>query len=649
MAKLRYLIFFICLYTNPLSAVELGQLQVDSYINEPLSASLKLNDVNALNLEDIKFSLAGQKQYEKLMNMPRPAYLNTVKFNVTTDTDNIHTLLISTHQRVIEPIVNILLRVTEKQSSFFKKFTLFLDPQSIQTDVKPFSNKNENHGAQTSLLEKPQKQAKPVNNSDKPTITVINQSISIIAQNSSLHDRYSVYQIMRAFYLQNPDDFDKGNIDKLISGSILIFPGETDIAEVPRQKAISFVYSVSRDYPSAWQSTNQSNVEAASPATTKKPELKVTEPSSGSRPVAEPIDTPAKLIIATMQKNLQDWHSVVSEFSSLSSILESQNKAIQTQNRALQAMTNDLGHHEEKIFQLSLRLNNLESLQQTLSSKNPTSTTREQPLMASQSQLIDRQKDTIETINLQLLGKNEKISQLKKQLLSLNKENLTHFNVPLPEKTQAPEPKAIIENTAPQIITSIEEDSFTSKLWFMLILISVISIIAGREWIWHRRLKTRGQRAEKRTERKVNSAKPETKKPSTYKASEDTGEIELKDLNFTNKKKENQDNVVSNQSSLKLESNSIDEVKIEVDVLLAYEQYSEAMQLLSASREKFGQDPWLDIKELETLASARQCDEFFSRFDEKKIKLEEELPMAWGKIEKVRKQLCKEFKISAVQ
>ena len=46
------------------------------------------------------------------------------------------------------------------------------------------------------------------------------------------------------------------------------------------------------------------------------------------------------------------------------------------------------------------------------------------------------------------------------------------------------------------------------------------------------------------------------------------------------------------KSNLRLESGSIEDVKIEIDILLLYEQYDEALLLINTSRERFGENIW---------------------------------------------------------
>jgi len=450
---------------------------------------------------------------------------------------------------------------------------------------------------------------------------------------------------MRAFYLVNPQSFENGNINKIISGSDLIVPTESLIAEVPRQKAINFVYAVSKDQSSATSkqvSQAQSGIpplELNRPALIKplNPELIADDDST-----AKPTNQAVKPSSNNMQQDLESWRSVAEEFSSLSAIVESQNKAVKNQNTALKTLSSELDNHEQKILELSLRINSLESLQHNVGEQNSQRTPAANRVIADQTAVIDIQKTRIETFNRQLQDKDQKLAGLQNQLKSLNETTVTVAPPPLPDKKQSPQPEAISDTDASKIITHTQQDLPVSPtIWIILTLLGIALIFAARKWFWRRRLNSVQPAA-----KKIEKVNPAREKSSNYHPDKDSGGIELKDLNIAQK---NPQDTVLDQPDLKLESSSINEIKIEIDVLLAYEQYSDAMNLVQSSRERFGEDAWLDIKELEILASSRQCDKFFAQFNIKKSKLEHELPRPWGKIEKLRKQLCKEFKISAVQ
>ena len=189
----------------------------------------------------------------------------------------------------------------------------------------------------------------PVDDSNK--IIVGNRSISVIAQNSALHEKYSVYQIMRAFYLENSDAFENGNIDKLLSGSSLILPDESLIAEVPRQKAVNFVYSVSKDNVTKSSSTSTASRTGISELETPAEiysELNTPAASSQSSVNEEPVKATIVPFPESIQRNAKSWREIAKNFTSISRILNSHNKAMRLQNDDLISMSaslNDQAHN----------------------------------------------------------------------------------------------------------------------------------------------------------------------------------------------------------------------------------------------------------------------------------------------------------------
>lgn len=625
-------------------------MKVESFLNEPLSAFLEVNNVASHDLVDIQFSVASEAEYRKLLGINRPDYLDKLQLSIRASDNNQHQLEITTRHRIVEPIINLLLKVSEKQNSFIKKFTLLMDPESVPKITQSAAPR-----IKITTLTTAAKKDNPVVPSGLPnvkgrqTLQVRNRSISLIAQNSVLHERFSVYQIMRAFYLENPQAFEKGNIDKLMSGSTLIVPDESLIAQVPRQQAVNFVYSKSRDIP---------DPAARKPITVQQPgdnllvanSAASTTVSAGNQPPAQSAlsqqsnQQSATPVLQQMQSDLKSWRSMASGFSSLSDMIETQNKAIQRQNSALLALSKDFDKHEQQISLLDQRLYNMTSLDQNVIVKDTPAISPENRIISDQSRVIERMKDSFALINQQLAEQDAEINQLRSQLVTMSELNKIQLTQPVPENSQQPKPAAISEMPAPKIITYVNPQAGdNSKIWFVLMLIAAALLFALREWIWRRKLKSLSQ---------MPATEPETPKaqtkPSTYTPGhEDSGTIELRDLKVAKKKSEKREGVVA-QSRLKLESNSVEEVKIEVDVLIAYEQYPDALQLVKTAREKFGEDPWLDIKQLEILASSKQCDAFYELYNKRKVGLQSELPEPWEKIEEMRTRQCKEFKISAV-
>ncbi|MBC8211991.1 MAG: hypothetical protein H8E21_13095, partial [Gammaproteobacteria bacterium] len=343
MKSCKNILLILLLFVGTADAIELGEIQLDSHLNETLDATFTIANIDANSLEDIRVAIAGTAAYQSL-GLARPAYLSRLVFSISAGQGLQHSVKVISKQRLSDPIIELLVQVTEKQSKVMRLYTLMLDPPVTGTELEIKNDTViESAAAQvirSSLVtEEPlvakQKPAEPLAIKQKPvavydqsvsSILVDNASISIIAQNSYLHDSYSVYQIMRAFYLQNPEAFLNGNINKLESGTLLQVPLEQLVAEIPRQKAINFVYSVSKD-SSALKPADLPAVKS-----TQNPTQFVTsEVETEAVPVMLSSSLPesftqAVRISSDVQQDLISWRGMTDEFKNLSAIVGQQNQ-----------------------------------------------------------------------------------------------------------------------------------------------------------------------------------------------------------------------------------------------------------------------------------------------------------------------------------
>ena len=81
----------------------------------------------------------------------------------------------------------------------------------------------------------------------------------------------------------------------------------------------------------------------------------------------------------------------------------------------------------------------------------------------------------------------------------------------------------------------------------------------------------------------------------------------------------------------------------EIDVLIAYQLYDEAFEMLKNARETLDDNGHLDIIELELLAYTKNVDEFFLKFEKFKDSLSKEFPEEWKKIADLNDKLIVEF------
>ena len=91
-------------------------------------------------IEDIRVSLADDAAY-RLLKLSRPHYLTKLKFEVIPGADTEHTILITSKERVHEPIMEVLIKVADQQNIVMRLFTMMMDlreyPVSTAVAVRP--------------------------------------------------------------------------------------------------------------------------------------------------------------------------------------------------------------------------------------------------------------------------------------------------------------------------------------------------------------------------------------------------------------------------------------------------------------------------------------------------------------------------------
>ncbi len=107
-------------------ALGMGEIELESALNQPLDARIKL--VKASELEDweIKPALASSDEFDQA-GVERVFFLNNVKFVVERVGSDVF-INLSTKQPVVEPFLNFLVQVDWPNGRLLREYTLLLDP-----------------------------------------------------------------------------------------------------------------------------------------------------------------------------------------------------------------------------------------------------------------------------------------------------------------------------------------------------------------------------------------------------------------------------------------------------------------------------------------------------------------------------------------
>jgi pilus assembly protein FimV len=280
------------LYVGVSNALGLGELRLDSALNQPLSASIQLQGGEGLSPEDIRVSLANQEAFQNA-GIDRPFFLTDLRFVPVVENNRLFIRVESTRP-VREPFLNFLVELRRPNGRMLREYTLLLDPPlydpqagSIASAPPPVpaagnrrpivaaaqprdqvqSAEPRSEGPQSSDAQFAQPalpdlpEIQPASGADEYT-TVSGDTLWDIAAAQRPDSSVDIPTSMLAIRALNPDAFVNGNINRLRANQRLVLPTREQL--VTSGAPVSIMEGVAVDEPeSTVESTQQTVVEAA--------------------------------------------------------------------------------------------------------------------------------------------------------------------------------------------------------------------------------------------------------------------------------------------------------------------------------------------------------------------------------------------------
>ena len=103
----------------------LGDLTLNSYLNEPLSAQVQLLEAEALDENDVHVGLASESEFARL-GVNRDFYLTKIVFEIQAGEDG-KTVLISTDTPLREPYLDIIIEARWPDGRLLREYTVLVD------------------------------------------------------------------------------------------------------------------------------------------------------------------------------------------------------------------------------------------------------------------------------------------------------------------------------------------------------------------------------------------------------------------------------------------------------------------------------------------------------------------------------------------
>jgi pilus assembly protein FimV len=109
------------------NALGLGEIKINSALNEPLNAEIKLLQVRKLSPLQIQPRMADVDEFA-LAGLDKSRFLTGVRFQVKVNPDGTGVIYISSDRPVREPFLNFLVELNWPNGRLVREYTLLLDP-----------------------------------------------------------------------------------------------------------------------------------------------------------------------------------------------------------------------------------------------------------------------------------------------------------------------------------------------------------------------------------------------------------------------------------------------------------------------------------------------------------------------------------------
>jgi len=264
-------------------ALGLGEIEVNSFLNQPLDAEIQVISARPGEIDDLLVSLASREAFTRA-GLARTRNLSELRFAVKKNEEGDQAIiLVTTRGSVKEPFLNFLIEADWSKGRVLREFTVLLDPPfyanqpaateitsppveqpvveeasvsevAAQSGVTPIAESSEPAQMQETVTEpiavvedtQPEPASDPYVASENQNIiegdvlVVKDDTLWSIASAHKDQD-HSMAQVMLAFQRANPDAFNNGNINNMKVGAVLRAPNADDLNAIGQQEAYAEV------------------------------------------------------------------------------------------------------------------------------------------------------------------------------------------------------------------------------------------------------------------------------------------------------------------------------------------------------------------------------------------------------------------------
>lgn len=225
------------------NALGLGEIRVNSALNEPLDADIRLVQVRDLSAQQILPRMADVDEFS-LAGLTKSRFLSDVKFQVKIAADGSGSIHVTSSVPVQEPFLSFLMEVNWPQGRLVREYTLLLDPPVFDPAPVTAAINAPAAAAQSATpaqptATKPQASNIQTNIGGGEIFVKNNDTLYVLAKNNRPASDISIEQMMVAMQRKNPELFPTANINVMRAGKVMKLPTAEEARALTRKQAIA--------------------------------------------------------------------------------------------------------------------------------------------------------------------------------------------------------------------------------------------------------------------------------------------------------------------------------------------------------------------------------------------------------------------------
>lgn len=315
-------------------ALGLGDIRIDSALNEPLSAQIDIVGATRDELAALTAKVASREVFQRY-GADRPSFLSSATFKVGLDAQGRPVLNIRSNEAFTDPLVSFLVDLRWGNGELVREYSLLLDPAgyspSTQVPGVAVAATPTPAPAPTAALAPapapaPKAESTPTppavdpNPSGEPARHLVGprDTLRAIARRAGARTELLVQRTMIAIFRANPKAFD-GNINRMHAGVVLTLPTAAEVQAISAAEAKREV----REHMTAWRLDGRpaaarrvaaTTAPAATPTLVPTPTPAAPAPASsaGAQPAKvakeDPNDSAIKDRLQALEQELDEVH-----------------------------------------------------------------------------------------------------------------------------------------------------------------------------------------------------------------------------------------------------------------------------------------------------------------------------------------------------